>query len=328
MRIAIVGAGLVGRLCAWHLCQTSHEIHVFERQPLLPNETCSFAAGALLGPYSEIAVLGKGWLEKARLALRLWPTIINSLALPAYYRMNGTTLLASLEHRSLLENAIANILHHLPEFVAPPIEQMNNHWGYVLPEEGHLNPRELLLSLAEFIKQRGIIWHIDTVKTIKPYKIKTNTQEWSFDWIIDCRGLGAKELGRDLRGVRGELILCFAPHVTLSRAVRFFHPNLCCYIVPQGQHHYAIGATQMESESRQPIYLKSMLQLMTAVMLVEPRFKDAHILDTKVGLRPATQEQLPSVTEVPGLTAINGFFRHGFLLAPALVKEATLSFCG
>lgn len=327
MRIAIVGAGLIGRLCAWHLCQTDHKIHLFEQSASISNQTCSYAAGALLGPYSEIAVLGQQWFEKANVALHCWPTIINSLGLPVYYKMNGTELVASFAHRSLLDNAIANIQYHLPHFVAPNIEKSNDHWRYVLTEEGHLNPRELLAGLAEFVKCRGVTWHIDTVQTLQPYVLTTNTKEWHFDWIIDCRGLGAKMVLPDLRGVRGELVLCYAPQVTISRAIRFFHPNLCCYIVPQGQQQYVIGATQMESESRQPIYLKSMLQLMTAAMLVDPRFKDAHILDTKIGLRPTTQTQLPFVHEVSGLTVINGFFRHGFLLAPALVQTALLSIC-
>ncbi len=327
MRIAIVGSGLIGRLCAWYLCQTAHEIHLFERPASLSNETCSYAAGALLGPYSEIAVLGQQWLEKANLALHCWPKIINSLALPVYYKMNGTELIASFAHRDLLDNVIANIQYHLPDFVVPHIEKVNQHWRYVLTEEGHLNPRELLEGLAEFVKCRGVNWHIDTVQTLQPYALTTSTKKWRFDWIVDCRGLGAKAALPDLRGVRGELLLCYAPQVTISRAIRFFHPNLCCYIVPQGQQQYAIGATQMESESRQPIYLKSMLQLMSAALLVEPRFKDAHILDTKVGLRPATQAQRPFVNETSGLTVINGFFRHGFLLGPALVQTALSSIC-
>ena len=39
-------------------------------------------------------------------------------------------------------------------------------------------------------------------------------------------------------------------------------------------------------------------------------------------LRPALPDNLPRTTVTDGLTRINGLFRHGWLIAPALVEQA------
>ena len=41
-----------------------------------------------------------------------------------------------------------------------------------------------------------------------------------------------------------------------------------------------------------------------------------------VNLRPALSENLPVLKHSAGLTCINGLYRHGWLLAPALVEQA------
>jgi glycine oxidase len=68
------------------------------------------------------------------------------------------------------------------------------------------------------------------------------------------------------------------------------------------------------------------MSLLTGALLVEPRFKDAEILATFVGQRPTTPSHAPFVKSEPGRFQLNGFFRHGFLLAPALVAEVAEHF--
>lgn len=318
MKIAIVGGGLVGRLFAWHLCQKA-EVHVFEQSGKDKNKTCGFAAGAMISPYSELAVLGYEWLEKALAALRWWPVILKSLPHAVYYQQSGTVVIASLEHASLLNQWLALLKRQLPSF-SPSIIRGKQFSCYI-EDEAHINPRQLLPTLAEYVINQGVCWHEKTVQAIKPYELLIVDETHHFDWIIDCRGLGAKTSIPSLRGVRGEMILLEAPKVLLAHAVRFLHPLYGCYIVPQGENSYMIGATHMESESAAPMYVKSAMSLLTGALLCEPQFKDAHLLESKVGLRPTTSNHLPFVDKVPGLLAVNGLFRHGFLLAPAIVAE-------
>jgi glycine oxidase len=43
---------------------------------------------------------------------------------------------------------------------------------------------------------------------------------------------------------------------------------------------------------------------------------------TDTNLRPALPDNLPLLQAEPGLLRINGLFRHGWLIAPALAEQA------
>ena len=49
---------------------------------------------------------------------------------------------------------------------------------------------------------------------------------------------------------------------------------------------------------------------------------EARILKLDVNLRPALPDHHPQVQVEPGLIRINGLYRHGWLLAPALLSQA------
>jgi glycine oxidase len=92
------------------------------------------------------------------------------------------------------------------------------------------------------------------------------------------------------------------------------------YIVPKPGHRFIIGATQIESEDRSPVTLQSSLELSSALYTLSPAFAEARILELGVNLRPAFMDNMPRVDRQPGLIRANGLFRHGFLLAPAVVS--------
>ena len=62
-----------------------------------------------------------------------------------------------------------------------------------------------------------------------------------------------------------------------------------------------------------------------AAYAVHPAFAEARIVEFGSGLRPAYPDNLPRITVAQNRIAVNGFYRHGFLLAPALA-ELTLGF--
>ena len=48
--------------------------------------------------------------------------------------------------------------------------------------------------------------------------------------LIDCRGLSAQDALRDLRGVKGEMLVLHSKDITLSRPVRMLHPRHPLYL--------------------------------------------------------------------------------------------------
>jgi len=49
---------------------------------------------------------------------------------------------------------------------------------------------------------------------------------------------------------------------------------------------------------------------------------EARVVEAATGVRPAYPDNLPRVTQRSGTVYVNGLYRHGFLLAPALAQEA------
>ena len=97
------------------------------------------------------------------------------------------------------------------------------------------------------------------------------------------------------------------------------------HIVPWDDHRFLLGATQIESSDAGPITVRSMLELLGAAYALHPAFGEARIIEFGSGLRPAFPDNLPRIAIDQDRIAVNGLYRHGFLLAPALA-ELTLGY--
>jgi glycine oxidase len=120
--------------------------------------------------------------------------------------------------------------------------------------------------------------------------------------------------------VRGERIVIRSREVKLERAVRLLHPRFPLYAVPWGDGLYMIGATVIESEETGPVTLRSALDLLSAAYALDPAFAEAEIVRQGAGARPAFPDNRPRIIVTKGYIYVNGLYRHGFLLAPALAE--------
>jgi glycine oxidase len=92
--------------------------------------------------------------------------------------------------------------------------------------------------------------------------------------------------------------------------------------VPRDGNRIVVGASEIESEDRSPISLRSTVELLAAAHSVIPELAEARIIHSETNLRPALLDNLPRLETQDGITFINGLFRHGWLIAPALVAQA------
>ena len=141
------------------------------------------------------------------------------------------------------------------------------------------------------------------------------------DRTVDCTG--AAQIGRlpTLRGVRGEMLLLETAEVRLSRPVRLLHPRHPIYIVPRESNRFMVGATMIESGDAGPVTARSLMELLNAAYALHPAFGEARLTESGAGIRPAYPDNLPRVSEENGILHVNGLYRHGFLLAPAMAGE-------
>jgi glycine oxidase len=179
--------------------------------------------------------------------------------------------------------------------------------GLFFEQEAHLDPRKALMDLYRGLQEKGVTFH----KRMARGQVRH---------AIDCRGLHAREILHDLRGVKGEMLVIRCPDVTLTRPVRLLHPRMPLYIVPRGDGVYMLGATMVESEDSSRITARSMLELLSAAYALNPAFGEAEVLEIGVDLRPAFPDNLPRIRRLGHTIYANGLYRHGYLLAPALAR--------
>lgn len=358
LAIGIAGAGLLGRLLAWRLSALGHRVSVFDPAPgpqprfraELPEgaslQAAGFTAAGMLSPLAELdnaepAVAALGWRSIA-----LWRGIVAALPQRPFMAERGSLLLA---HRPDL-GAAQRVLARLAQATQSPVWQASQPGGAVQP----LTPAQLR-ELEPAVQGPAHAWllpgegQIDTVATLMALQAAAPAVQWhwsrtvrelredgrmqfddgslaAFDWVVDVRGTGAAPHW-PLRGVRGEVVWLHAPGHGLQRPVRLLHPRHRVYLVPRPGDLVLVGASEIESEDRSPVSLRSAVELMAAAHSVVPALAEARILRLDVNLRPALPDNAPRSEWRGRCLRINGLFRHGWLLAPALVDDA-LRGCG
>jgi glycine oxidase len=106
--------------------------------------------------------------------------------------------------------------------------------------------------------------------------------------------------------------------------VRLIHPRWPLYVIPREGNLFMLGATSIEAEDT-GVSVRSALELLGAAYAVHPAFAEARVVEFGSGLRPAFPDNLPRIKIDERRIAVNGLYRHGFLVAPALA-ELTLNY--
>ena len=99
--------------------------------------------------------------------------------------------------------------------------------------------------------------------------------------------------------------------------------DVSLFLVPTHMQVFVIGATQIETEEYSPASGRSALELLSALYSVHPGFGEARILEIVSQCRPALPDNAPEIRWDGRKTlSINGLYRHGYLMAPAIMNAA------
>jgi glycine oxidase len=305
-KVTVVGAGVAGLAAALELVERGLPVEVIERSPAV-GAGCSRMAGGMLAPWCERAATDEAVARLGAPAIDWWlrhfpdterhGTLVVAPARDAAELTRFAQRTDSYEWRD--EAGIAAL---------EPDLAGRFRRALFFPREAHLDPRRALPALAEAVKERG-----GTIRF---------GVEQAEGFVVDCRGLAARDVLSDLRGVRGEMAMIRSREVSLARPVRLLHPRIPLYVVPRGEGVFMIGATSLENESRGGVSVRSAVELLNAAYTLHPAFGEAEILELGADLRPAFPDNLPAVRRGPRGLLVNGLYRHGFLLAPAMARRA------
>ena len=329
----ILGAGLMGRLLACALAQRGHRVEVIDAGGPEAAHAAARVAAAMLAPLAESAVTELNVVRMGQHALARWPQLLATLEHPVFFQQAG--------HAGAL---------------APP----GRGRGRALRRPARAHQRRPALAAAGAAHGRrrphragALRWPTASRKACTcPTKASSTTAScsprwrtrcrcWASRcagtrratpdevdpgpdaWLFDCRGLGGQPQWGALRGVRGEVARILAPGVSLSRPTRLVHPRYPLYIAPKPEGVFVIGATEIESDDLSPASVRSTLELLSAAYTVHPGFGEARIIELGVQLRPTLPDNLPALRLTgPRRMAINGLYRHGFMIAPAVLDAA------
>jgi glycine oxidase len=337
LRIGIAGAGLVGRLTALTCLARGYEVTLFDKDESLGHNSCGWVAAGMLAPFTELESSELLVCQLGVAGLNLWPRILNGLISDVAFEQQGTLIVAHPQDKGELQRLLSTLSYKLPADAHHVLRALNRQEledfipgfspvlqeGYWVRDEGHINTHEFYHASRATIQAKGIHWHEKiVVRELLPYQIITPTETHSFDWVFDCRGLGARSEWPMLRGVRGEVLILEAPEVRLSCPVRIMHPRYPIYISPRANHQFVVGATSLESDDLSPISAQSMLELLSACYTVHPGFAEARIMQSLTQCRPALPDHQPRLKLQNGLISINGLYRHGYMIGPTVVEEA------
>ena len=311
--VTIIGAGIAGAWQALLFAQAGHAVTLHERSDAAMTESTSHWAGGMLAPWCEAEtaepVIGRLGLHSLKVWRKHFPDT----------EFNGSLVVAHARDRSDFER-FARLTSEYRRLDAAGVSELEPSLegrfreGLFYPDEGHVEPRRVLPELhARIVKAGG------TVKFDSDVDIETLE-----GIVIDCRGLAARDAEPELRGVKGEMIVIETDEVELKRPVRLIHPRWPLYVIPRGDNRFMLGATSIEAEDW-GVSVRSALELLGAAYAVHPAFAEARILEFGSGLRPAYPDNLPRITVDKKRISVNGLYRHGFLLAPALA-ELTLAY--
>ncbi|WP_029933352.1 FAD-dependent oxidoreductase [Thiomicrospira pelophila] len=340
--VGIAGAGLVGRVLALNLIQRGIQVTLYEKDAsdATPN-AAGYTAAGMLAPYAELELMDAELFKLGTRSIALWPGLLAWMAQQGYavdFQHRGSLILAHHNDRADLQHFMRQLLDKMPAgHQNSQVEPLNNariselepelthhHQAWWLPNEGQVDSTQFFAQSERLLKNHPLVeWRVSTeAKEVEAHVVHCCKQQDYYDWVFDCRGLGAKAALKDLRGVRGEVLWLDAPEVNLTRPVRLMHPRYRIYIVPRANGRYIIGASEIESEDRSPMSVRSSLELLSAAYSVHPGFAEARIVNQLTNCRPALGDNLPRIEQLEGLTRINGLYRHGYLFSPAMIEKA------
>jgi glycine oxidase len=300
----VIGAGVVGLATATELAERGVAVTLVERSREIGGNA-SWLAGGMLAPDCEGESAPASVVARGRLAIDWWMRHVHGVV------RNGTLVVAPPRDAGEIER-FARLTGNWRRLDAEAIAALEPDLagrfrsGLFYAEEGHLDPRAAMRALRDSLVRKRASLRFG----------EDGLHETGDDLVFDCRGYGARADLAELRGVRGEMLIVRTKEVALSRPVRMLHPRLPVYIAPRADGVFMIGATMIESARRGGVAVRSAIELLGAAFALHPAFGEAEILEISADIRPSFPDNEPRIVEKDGRIHVNGFYRHGYLLAP------------
>jgi len=309
VKVLIIGAGVVGLATALELQERGAEVTIYERHDTLAG-SASWLAGGMLAPFCEGESAPESVVIRGTRAIDWWARHVAEVVREGSLVVAQPRDVPDLDRFAARTREWEKIDEGRIGELEPDLAGRFRK-GLFYSREGHVDARVALETLLAKLRSGGAaVW----------FGIDYNSGSYEGTVVIDCRGYAARNDLPEIRAVRGEMMLVRTHEVKLRRPVRMLHPRIPLYIAPRADGVYMIGATMIESADPAGVSVRSTLELLGAAYALHPAFGEAEVLEMKADLRPSYPDNEPRIVETNGRIYVNGFYRHGYLLAPYFAK--------
>lgn len=343
----IIGGGIAGLCTAFHLKQMGENVTVVEAATV--GHKASSKAAGMITPASEIH-LGENILMNCFAeSCSYYDEFIKKLTagkpeLVDFHR-NGSLLTAidqdgkqELTRLAAFQKSMGLELQELSASQARELEPFLTHktvLALYAPHEAHIDNIKLIHVLKKYLLENGVeilenknVSHVnfagDQIKSVM-IGDKEGVEIFGDRFILTTGLESLKDLDKihpiPLRGVKGQTVTIQTTPGTIKRPIRIYH-RYPIYLVPRADGRIVIGATS-EEKSDETLVAGNIMDLIYAAWQALPLVYESRVLETNVGLRPATPDNKPvfGLSKLKNLFLFTGLYRHGILLSPFLAKE-------
>lgn len=345
LRVAIVGAGIVGLSIALEVRSRGADVAVYDRGLELGGGVTIRAAGMLGAAFEWAAEDDQRALAAlARHAGQLWPEYVARLERlgggPVEYSREGALVVARTQAEAdwLTNLTAACQARNVPALTLPLKDIAVREVALArsilaalwLPDDQQVDPVLVLQRLGAALARTGVGLRfgrqVDRIAAGQHFLMPDGER---YDRVVIANGAQQAPLFFGPRGarlsaglptpvpVKGHM-LALAPiehgprHVIHARDV---------YIAPKSRW-ILIGATTERNRADTEVDRDAIAQLRARAAVLVPALADASELTAWAGVRPGSPDDQPMIgqTAIPGVFAALGHYRNGVLFAPATAE--------
>lgn len=268
--ILVIGCGVIGMTTAIRLQEAGFQVSIISKD--LPEKTVSAKAAAIWLPFKVEPL-----------------DLVNQWSLQTYHKMeafakNTATGISMVDLLVLAQNSITPPWKAaMPEKAFRPAKKNELPEGYAfgnIVKVPLIETPVYLNYLLETFKRAGgelILQEVQSIEAVKGV----------FHQIINCTGLGARELVHDksLYPIRGQVIkadrIPSIPYIIEDNG-----PNALAYIIPR-KDCIILGGTAQKDNNNQQVNTEDTEIILGNCKNIHPKLQDINIQSIEVGLRPA-----------------------------------------
>jgi len=345
----VIGAGVIGCAVAFELARRGASVQVVDDRPAGMGATQ--AAAGVLAPYIE-ARHNTALLGLSARSLELYDAFVaqvtSASGLRVAYRRSGTLDVAlkgdamkGLEAAArdlACRGVAADLLDARAVREEEPHLAVDAVGGLAIPTHGFVSARELTRALAAAARSHGarVLEESRATRIARAGKdlvVETARGSLTANGVVLAAGSWSGQVEIEgvsrrppIHPVRGQLLQLAWAGPPLRRVTWGDR----CYLVPWDDGTVLVGATVEDVGFDERTTVAGVRDLIEAACELAPHAWTASLTAAKVGLRPASRDQLPVIGPsrvVPNVMYATGHYRNGVLLAPLtaeLVANAML----